>query len=1004
MILGAKRRGWFGCNTRRPAVRRDKDCRNAPEITAAAEFKKDFTMTPEEQTRELERLRTENQNLSAQVRRLIKTESELYQKHQAFDFQIKIYRHLSDIGQKFNSTLSAEEIVRLALHFVVYDLNFERSLIFFNDKANPDFFQLRGHEGFYQEGWKGRLENRSWFWSRSPFQHVFTENKYLTSNALREEKEIRAFGEDYGLSEYFAFPLGGSPENPEGILIAGNTADRINYVTRVEQGSDFTIGLSNLTSLAATALNNVRNYRELENERNLLEEKVNARTQELQKAVEGLKQLDLAKSQFFANVSHELRTPLTLSVGPVEEMLKLSDLPPENRRHLQVVHNNHLRLLKLINDFLDFAKLESGQMQVRFVPKKIAKTLSFYVHSLDAAAETRRIELAVDIPDADDLLLYLDPDKFEKIIMNLLSNAFKFTPDGGRIRVELIENPRDVLIRITDSGIGIPADKLEVIFERFSQVDSSDQRRYEGTGIGLAMVKEYIQFHRGTVRVESSLGKGTTFTLQLPKGKEHLDPKQIYEKDEETLDTIRSHNRVEFEVVSRQTASEENLFHATEAPEAPSAPSAPESILEMKQYEEWMRLPARPKVLVVDDNGDMRRHISGLLRDQYEVVTAADGVDGLAAVRALHPDIVLSDIQMPRMSGTDLCQKIKSDKTGLQFTPVVLITAKADIEMKIEGLTFGADDYLVKPFNSQELLSRVRNLVRAYWQERQLYRAHQALRHKEWLINQDLEQAWDFQKYLMLDYPRQPGLELAAVFEPMMKVSGDFYDIVPLPLKAGCRIFLLDVSGHGIQAALRTMVIVNEFRHIQGRCETPSQVLKVLNDRITTLFKNIEVLFVACCLDVRVAGEKILLEHANAGLPKIVCKNPGQNPQWLGEPGPFMGMAPGIEVPTARAELEARGLCALFTDGIVESGNGGGDVFGFHRLEEKIFEPGSRPAQAVREVMESLRLFCGDQTQMDDYTLILFQNCLAGGATARPDETHPAVAAHHENGGGNHGQ
>jgi signal transduction histidine kinase len=447
---------------------------------------------------------------------------------------------------------------------------------------------------------------------------------------------------------------------------------------------------------------------------------------EIEKARDELKDLDTAKSRFTANIHHELRTPLTLTLAPVEAMLggDFGELTPMQRSYLETVQSNGLRLLKLINNLLDLAKIESQQLKVQRRPARVAELCEGIVHGARPLAERKGVSLEVEA--LDELPeIHLDPEAFEKILVNLLGNALKFTERGGAIRVQGVREGRDgVHLVVADTGAGIPPNQLERIFDRFAQVDGSNTRKYEGTGIGLALVKELVELHGGRVWAESrGLGHGAEMHVVLPKGEMDVTEDAVAEALE-NAEEVRPALRRAIEGMGAE------IRHG-EQDEAQYGDSLKLAELQrnVERHDEATRVGVRPavpehpagtpEVLLVEDNIDMRRLLHHLVGHEFRVRTARDGREGLAAVRERAPDLVLTDVMMPEMTGTELCQAIKSDPATANI-PVVLVTSKAEREMKIQGLEYGADDYVTKPFHPRELMARVRGFVRLRQAQQQL--------------------------------------------------------------------------------------------------------------------------------------------------------------------------------------------------------------------------------------------------------------------------------------------
>jgi signal transduction histidine kinase len=437
---------------------------------------------------------------------------------------------------------------------------------------------------------------------------------------------------------------------------------------------------------------------------------------EIEKARDELRELDVAKSRFTANIHHELRTPLTLTLAPVEAMLggEFGELTELQTSYLQTIRSNGLRLLKLINNLLDLAKIESQQLEVKRRPLRIGELVDELVASAVPLAERKGVTLAADVA-VDVPEIHADRDALEKIIVNLMGNALKFTEAGGRIDVVARPEAGGIHLRVEDSGIGIPPDQVDRIFDRFAQVDGSTTRRHEGTGIGLSLVKELVELHGGRVWAESEgAGTGTRFHVVLPLGESDIEGEDALEEavlapvDTQGSNAIAAMQaELEFDDDAsperreglRVAEMQRNVERAegTQGPEA-SGPTPTSD-------------PDAAEVLIVEDNPDMRRLLRFLVGQEYRVRVARNGREGLEQVRESAPDLVLTDVMMPEMSGTELCKAIKEDPE-LAGIPVVLVTSKAEREMKIEGLELGADDYVTKPFHPRELLARVRSLVK----------------------------------------------------------------------------------------------------------------------------------------------------------------------------------------------------------------------------------------------------------------------------------------------------
>lgn len=416
---------------------------------------------------------------------------------------------------------------------------------------------------------------------------------------------------------------------------------------------------------------------------------------EIARQREELAKLDELKTQFFANISHEFRTPLTLMMGPLEDALAESKgLSVANRERLDLAHRNSLRLLKLVNTLLDFSRIEAGRIQASYQPTDLALLTTELTSVFRSAIERAGMRLVIDCP-ALPQKVYLDREMWEKVVLNLLSNAFKFTFEG-EIEVSLRCVGPAVEMTVRDTGTGIAANEIPRLFERFHRVKSARGRSYEGSGIGLALVHELVKLHGGSVRVESKVDRGTSFTVTIPLGKDHLPGDRI--------GSART-------VASTELKSEAYVEEALRwLPESQDANADVEIALERSSLEPVARSAREnekpSRILLADDNADMREYVQRLLRENYEVVAVADGESALQSAREQRPDLILSDIMMPRLDGVGLLRAVRADQ-DLKSVPVILLSARAGEESRVEGLAAGADDYLVKPFSARELLARV---------------------------------------------------------------------------------------------------------------------------------------------------------------------------------------------------------------------------------------------------------------------------------------------------------
>ncbi|RUR84200.1 hypothetical protein PCC6912_17940 [Chlorogloeopsis fritschii PCC 6912] len=483
--------------------------------------------------------------------------------------------------------------------------------------------------------------------------------------------------------------------------------------------------------------------------------------EEERKRAEALAELDRAKTTFFSNISHEFRTPLTLMLGPLEEILaKESLIPPEPHQQIELVYRNSLRLLKLVNTLLDFSRIEAGRMQAVYELTDLAAYTTELASVFQSAIEQAGLRFSISCEPLS-AEVYIDRQMWEKIVLNLLSNAFKFT-FSGEIAVTLRQVHNQVKLTVRDTGIGIPTAELPRLFERFHRVEGAQGRTQEGSGIGLALVQELVRLHGGQVQVESIEGEGTTFTITIPTGMAHLPSDRIQTARSLTSSALGAVSYVEEalrwlpeeESRGRREAGETNSKtistnsetilpnsktispnSKTILPNSETRTSPPEEAREQgsrgageRIHTEVSPLPSSARILLVDDNTDMRNYVKRLLLSQgYEVETAADGMAALTIARQKVPNLVLTDVMMPGLDGFGLLRELRAEPTTRDI-PIILLSARAGEEARIEGLETGADDYLTKPFSARELLARVEANLKLAQLRREAMQREQALR------------------------------------------------------------------------------------------------------------------------------------------------------------------------------------------------------------------------------------------------------------------------------------
>jgi PAS domain S-box-containing protein len=463
---------------------------------------------------------------------------------------------------------------------------------------------------------------------------------------------------------------------PTGFLVAGLSPRRV-------IDADYRSFFDLIAGHISTAIANARAY------------------EEERRRAEALAELDRTKTAFFSNVSHEFRTPLTLILGPVEDAL--ADASERwQRDRLELIHRNALRLQKLVNTLLDFSRIEAGRVQASFEPTDLAEFTRELVSVFRSGIEKAGLRLVVSCPPLSEPV-YVDRDMYEKIVLNLLSNAFKFTLEG-EIEVRLREGEPGadapgvptVELSVRDTGTGIAPEQLPHIFERFHRVEGTRARTHEGTGIGLALVQELVKLHGGSVSVQSAAGQGSRFTVTLPRGKAHLP-----------ADRIGTARRL----AATALAADHYLKEALRWLPDPEVRNQRSEVGGQKSEDGQgaagdLTSGPRPRVVWADDNADMRNYVGRLLQPSCDVESVADGQAALAAIGRQPPDLVLADVMMPQLDGFGLLRQLRSDP-GTRDLPIILLSARAGEESRVEGMEAGADDYLVKPFSARELLARV---------------------------------------------------------------------------------------------------------------------------------------------------------------------------------------------------------------------------------------------------------------------------------------------------------
>ena len=441
-----------------------------------------------------------------------------------------------------------------------------------------------------------------------------------------------------------------------------------------------------------------------------------------QQKAQMLVELDQAKTIFFSNISHEFRTPLTLMIGPLEDSFVDKNYPfnQQQQQRQWLIYRNTLRLLKLVNSLLDFSRIEANKAKAVYEPVNLPQITGSLVSMFDSAVEKAGLKLIIDMPSLEEPV-YIDKEMYEKIIFNLLSNAFKFTLHGA-ISVSLKKRDKYVELYVQDTGIGIKSENLPHIFERFYKVEDTQGRSYEGTGIGLALVQELVKLHHGSIQVSSQVNEGTTFIVTFQLGTAHFPSEVLAIRENYKLG---NHGKMFIEEISQWLPSDNFVPLPAAIPVSTSDVVTPLNVSTAN----------KAKILIADDNKDMRAYLKSLLEPYWEVDMATDGASALQAVQRKKPDLILSDVTMPKLNGFQLIQNLKAN-VATRFIPVILLSARAGAEACVDGLQAGADDYLVKPFSAKELLARVQlhlelGLLRTELEQKVQERTHELAQAKK---------------------------------------------------------------------------------------------------------------------------------------------------------------------------------------------------------------------------------------------------------------------------------
>lgn len=581
---------------------------------------------------------------------------------------------LRDLGASINKAKSIEEIVRETegkYAEFLYDLPFALFYRYDSDSNTANLLSASGLSKATQLACNAvSCDKDSSLW---PFSRVLQKAGHVVVGDLQGrfgEFQCEPYPEAPHTAVVTAIYISGQ-EQPFGFLVAGVSARRAL--------DDTYMGFYDLlANTYNTAVSNVFAY------------------EQEQKRAEALAEIDRSKTAFFSNVSHEFRTPLTLMLGPLEDLLSGQKLSEEIKAPVEATHRNALRLLKLVNNLLDYSRVEAGRTQAAYQPLHLAELSKDLASSFRSIIERAGMELIVNCEELSGAT-YVDRQMWEKIVLNLLSNAFKYTLEGT-IAVNLKQEGNFAVLSVSDTGVGIPSKELPHMFQRFHRVENTAGRTHEGTGIGLSLVHELVTLHGGEITVNSVEGEGSTFTVTIPIGKSHLPAAQVIETLKET----------DSAALKGAFIKEANSLLEDSLPDAEDDYANNSDSL----ASELDFTPTKDtRILIVDDNGDMREYLKRLLQPYFSVFTANNGAAALEKIAEINPHLVLSDIMMPVMDGKTMLENIRTNPLTLRL-PVIFLSARAGEEARIDGLEAGADDYLVKPFSAAELLTKVRAQIK----------------------------------------------------------------------------------------------------------------------------------------------------------------------------------------------------------------------------------------------------------------------------------------------------
>ncbi len=633
----------------------------------------------------------------------------------------------------------------------------------------------------------------------------------------------------------------------------------------------------------------------------------------LEKAHDDLLVIDKMKDEFLATTSHELRTPLHAISGMAEIMETSPDEPPTERQKesLAIMRRSALRLSRLVDDILDFSKLRAGRVDLFLEEVDLAGLLRGMVSLAGALVGDRPIQVRAEVGDGLPKIIG-DRHRIEQIVLNLMVNAIKFTAEG-EVTLTAHTEGEGVNIAVRDTGCGIDTDDIAGIWSPYRQVEPADTRRHGGVGLGLAITRQLVDMHGGRISAVSEAGKGSLFTVWLPP----CPP-----------EGIATMHRAPDEPICLPPPPRSD----DEAPGEPGAVSFPRRVDDSSEV----------RVLVVDDDqANLRILVEVLSRQGYKVRTVASGSEAVAAMEASIPHIVLLDIMLPGMSGYEVAARIRATYSDI-YIPIIMVTARSGMEDMVKGFAFGGNDYIVKPFNSREVLARVENQlaisnmismekrVESFMrggtapEETSLVARAAALdeavrRLSDWeaIISKDLSVAKGFLTRLMRRTVQTDSVEYDIDYDPLFAIGGDVYDVHEFT-PGKIRVFLGDSTGHGIHASLNTITIMTEYGQLRGELASPSEMLTALNDRFCSRFSHYRIVFTCCIAEIDLFAGTV--RFASAGHPTQFATSDEQGVARLKPAGPIIGFRKGVRYNELLMDFKPGAVLFLYTDGLLDEG------------------------------------------------------------------------------------